>query len=169
VTVDSGDRTSPASCIAACSSALVGNLIGDLALVGVDNVAADGLPHKAVALLTDENVDFSGDGSSFLGDGSAFGGAISFRTVGFGLPVAGFVGGVGNGRENRDCNGAGDGDGDAGVGVSADCGRGDLCGVLIEPETPLSLSREAGFFGTPGEDVRGEAIDSGLGDFLGTS
>jgi len=116
---DSGDRMSPASCIAACSSALVGSLIGDFVFVGTGDDDVDCLPHRAVALLTEANVDFSGDGSSFAGETSTFGGAISFKAVGLGLSTTGlvvFVGGVGSGRENRDCSGAGVGDGDANLG-----------------------------------------------------
>jgi hypothetical protein len=115
----SGDRTSPASCIAACSSALVGSLIGDLVLAAKGDEDADCLPHRAVALLTEANVDFSGDDSSLAGETSTFGGAISFNAVGFGLSTVGsavLVGAVGSGRENRDCNGAGEGDGDIGLG-----------------------------------------------------
>jgi hypothetical protein len=118
--VCSGDRTSPASCIAACSSALVGSLIGDFVLAGAGDEDGDCLPHRAVALLTDANVDFSGEGASLTGVTSTFGGAISFNGVGFGLSTTGFVvfvGGVGSGREKRDCNGAGIGDGDAAFGV----------------------------------------------------
>jgi len=102
--------------MAARSSALVGSLIGDLVRVGTGEDDADCLPHDAVAFLTEANVEFSGEGSSFLGVTSTFGGAISFNAVGLGLSVLGlvdFVGGVGSGREKRDCSGAGDGDGEA--------------------------------------------------------
>jgi hypothetical protein len=102
--------------MAARSSALVGSLIGDLVCAGTGDEDVDCLPHKAVALLTDAKVDFSGDVSSFAGDTSTLGGAISFSGVDLEPSVLGltvFVGGVGNGRANRDCRGAGDDDGDA--------------------------------------------------------
>jgi hypothetical protein len=113
--VESGDRTSPASCIAICSSALVGSLIGDLVLFARGDEDADCLPHEAVAFFTEANVDFSGDGSSLTGDTPTLGGDISFSAVGFGLFKTGLgvlVGGVGRAREKRDCVGAGDGFGD---------------------------------------------------------
>jgi hypothetical protein len=112
--VDSGERTSPASCIATCSSALVGSFIGDLVLFAKGDEDADCLPHKAVALFTEAKVDFSGDGSSLSGDASTLGGAISFSALGLGLFTTGlgaFAGVVGRVRENRDCDGAGDGEG----------------------------------------------------------
>jgi hypothetical protein len=119
VVVCSGDRISPASCIAASSSALVGSLIGDLVLCAKGDEDADCLPHDALALLTEANVDCSGGDSSLVGETSTFEDGISLGAIGFGLSTAGlvvFVGGVGNGLENRDCNGAGDGNGDAGLG-----------------------------------------------------
>jgi hypothetical protein len=112
--VDSGDRTSPASCIAACSSALVGSFIGDLVLFAKGDGAADCLPHKAVAFFTDANVDFSGDGSSLTGVTSTLGDDTSFSAVGLGLDTTGldaFARVVGSVLEKRDCEGAGDGDG----------------------------------------------------------
>lgn len=66
-----GDRTRPASFIAARSSACVGNLIGDLTRAGDEE--ADGLPHSVVAFLTDEKVVFSGDESSLAGETSTLG------------------------------------------------------------------------------------------------
>jgi hypothetical protein len=122
VVVCSGDRTSPASCIAASSSALVGSLIGDLVLGAKGDEDADCLPHRALALLTEANVDFSGVDSSLVGETSTFKLAISLSVVGFGLSTAGLVllVGVGSGRENRDCDGAGDGNGDAGSGAWVD-------------------------------------------------
>jgi hypothetical protein len=121
----SGDRISPASCIAACSSAFVGSLIGDLVLEARGDEAADCLPHNAVALLTEAKVDFSGDCSCFTGVTSTFGVAISFKGVDLGLSTWGllpFAGGVGSGRENRDWNGAGEEDAEIGLG---DCAGGE--------------------------------------------
>lgn len=110
VDVGSGDRTSPASCIAASSSALVGNLIGDLVRVASGD-EADCLPHDAVTFFTDAKVDFSGDGSSFDVVTAVLGSSISFRAVGLGLSATGpadFVGGIGKAREKRDWDGAGE-------------------------------------------------------------
>jgi hypothetical protein len=130
--VVSGDRISPASCMAACSSALVGSLMGDFVLDARGDGAADCLPHNAVALLTEANVDFSGDDSSFTGVTSTFGVAISLRGVDLGVSAAGlfpFAGGVGRGRENRDWNGAGEDDAKTGLGDCAGGGAGDFWGV----------------------------------------
>jgi len=55
---DTGERTRPASFIAARSSACVGSLIGDFTLTGAGDEDAEGLPHMVVALLTDENPVF---------------------------------------------------------------------------------------------------------------
>jgi hypothetical protein len=63
----SGDRTSPASCIAASSSAFVGSLIGVFVRDASGEEDADCLPHKAVALFTEAKDDLSGVGSSFTG------------------------------------------------------------------------------------------------------
>jgi hypothetical protein len=41
--------------------------------------------------------------------------------------------------------------------------------VLYDPDTLRSESSEAGFFGTPGDDMRGEAMESGRGDLFVTS
>jgi hypothetical protein len=41
--------------------------------------------------------------------------------------------------------------------------------VLYDPDALRSGSNEAGFFGMPGDDIRGEAIESGRGDLFGTS
>jgi hypothetical protein len=167
--VGSDDRTRPASSIAACSSALVGSFIGDFVFVAKGDEDADCLPHSALALLTEANVDLSGDGSSFAGETSTFAGDASFNAVGFGLSTLGlvvFVGGVGSARANRDCNGAGDGNGETDLIDCEDCGRGDFCSMSCDPDILLSGSSDAGFFGTPGEDVRGEAMDSGRGDIL---
>jgi hypothetical protein len=92
----SGDRTRPAPFIAARSSACV----GDLACAGKED--ADGRPHSVVALLTDEKVVFSGDGSSLAGETSKLGVEISLSGVDFGLSTAGLAGKVGSGREKRD-------------------------------------------------------------------
>lgn len=104
VEVGSGDRTSPASCIAASSSALVGSLIGDLVLVASGDEDADCLAQVAVAFFTDAKVDRSGDDCSRDGVTAAFGGGISFRAVVLGLSTSALValGGVGKGREKRD-------------------------------------------------------------------
>jgi hypothetical protein len=40
--------------------------------------------------------------------------------------------------------------------------------VEYDPDALLSGSSDAGFFGTPGEDTRGEATDSGRGEDLAT-
>jgi hypothetical protein len=45
----------------------------------------------------------------------------------------------------------------------------DFCGVLYDPDALRSGSSDAGFFGIPGDDVRGEAMDSGRGDRFATS
>jgi hypothetical protein len=156
--------------MAARSSALVGSLIGVRAGTGEDG--ADCLPHEAVAFLTEANADFPGDGSSFLGESSTFGGAISFNAVGLGLSVLGlmvFAGGMGSGREKRDCKGAGDGEGDAIFGDWIACGSVGLCGVLWDPDTLRSGSNEAGFFGIPGEEVRGDGMESGRDVFFAKS
>ena len=55
---DSGDRTRPASFIAAFSSAFVGSLIGDFVLSGTGDEGSDCRPHKAVAAFTEEKPDF---------------------------------------------------------------------------------------------------------------
>jgi hypothetical protein len=103
--------------------------MGDRVLAGTGDELADCLAHEAVALFTDANVAFSGE-PSFLTETSAFGGAISFKGVGFGLSATDLTGGVGSGRENRDCSGAGIGEGDTAIGAGLDCGRGDFCGVV---------------------------------------
>lgn len=118
-----GVRISPASCIAASSSALVGSLIGDFVFAAKGDDDAGCLPHRAVAFLTDAKGDLTGDGSSLAGETSTFGVVTSFKPAAFGLSTAGFVvfeGVVGNGRENRDCDGIGDGDGDTGFGSGTD-------------------------------------------------
>jgi hypothetical protein len=158
----SGERMRPASFIAARSSACVGSLIGDL--TDADNEDADGRPHNVVALLTDEKVVFSGDGSSLAGSTSKLGVEISLSGVDFGLSTAGLAGKVGSGREKRDGDGAGDDDGEAGFGISTCFGNRDFCDVLCDPETRLSKSNDVGFLGTPGEEVLGELIDSGRGE-----
>jgi hypothetical protein len=140
-----------------------------LVLLAKGDVDADCLPHKAVAFLTEANVDFSGDGSSLTRVASTLIGSISFSAVGLGLLTAGLgalAGDVGRFLENRDCDGAGDGDG---FGDCAGWGAKDFCGVLYDPDALRSGSSEAGFFGIPGDDVRGEAIESGRGDLFGTS
>lgn len=92
----------PASFIAACSSACVGSLIGYLTRAGAGGEEADDLPHSVVALLTDENVVFSGKGSSLAGKTSTLGVEISRSGVDLELSAAGLVGNVGKGRENRE-------------------------------------------------------------------
>jgi hypothetical protein len=87
--------------MAAFSSAWVGSLIGDLALASTGEEDADGLPHIALAFLTDENVDFSGDESPACVI-STLGVEISLSGVDLGLSDAGLGGSVGNGRENRE-------------------------------------------------------------------
>lgn len=148
---------------------MVGSLIGDLVRVASGDDDADCLLHDAVAFFTDAKVDLSGDDCSLDGVTAVLGSSISFRAVGLGLSVtgsAGFVDGVGKGREKRDWEGIGD---DA-WGDWMDCAAADFCGVLYDPETLLSGSSEAGFFGIPGEDeFRCETMDSGRGDFTGTS
>jgi hypothetical protein len=165
--VGCGDRTSPASCNAACSSALVGSLIGDLALVASGDEGVDCLPHSAVALLTEANVDFSGDGSSLIEGGSAFADANFSDCVGLGasaVELAVLAGGVGSGREKRDCNGAGEDDDEVGL-EGVDWCMADLCGVMSDPDTLFSESNEAGFLGMFGDEVCGDVTDSGRGDF----
>jgi hypothetical protein len=98
----SDERIKPASFIAACSSACVGSLIGDLTLAGAGDEDADDLPHRVVALLTDENVVFSGEGSSLAGEISTLGVEISLSGVDLGLSAVGLLGNVGSGRENRE-------------------------------------------------------------------
>jgi hypothetical protein len=162
-----GDRTSPASCNAACSSAFVGSLIGDLALVATGDEDVDCLPHRAVALLTEAKVDFSGDGSSLTEVGSAFAGVNFSDRVGLGASAIELVvlaGGVGSGREKRDCNGAGEGDDEACL-EGVDWCIADLCGVMSDPDTLFSESKEAGFLGIFGDEVCGDVTDSERGDF----
>jgi hypothetical protein len=98
----SDERIRPASFIAARSSACVGSLIGDLTRAGAGDEEAEDLPHSVVALLTDENVVFSGEGSSFAGEISTLGVEISLSGVDLGVSAAGLVGSVGKGRENRE-------------------------------------------------------------------
>jgi hypothetical protein len=62
---------------------------------------------------------------------------------------------------------AGEDVGEAGFGDSVCLGKGDFCGVLYDPETRLSNSRDVGFLGIPGEEGFGELIDSGRGEGLG--
>lgn len=88
--------------MAAFSSACVGSLIGDLALVGTGDEDADDLPHIALAFLTDEKVDFSGDESPSGFEISTLGVEIPLSGVDLGLSVAGLGGSMGNGRENRE-------------------------------------------------------------------
>lgn len=117
--------------------------MGDFTLVGAGDEDADDLPHSVVALLTEENVVFSGEGSSLGGEISTLGVDISLSGVDLGLSAAGFegtvCGNVGSGRENRECD-VGVGVGDADVGVSTGLGSGDFIGVVCDPETRLSNS-----------------------------
>jgi hypothetical protein len=105
-------------------------LIGDFTLVGAGDEDADDLPHSVVALLTEENVVFSGEDSSLAGAISTLGVDISRSGVDLGLSAVGLEGKVGSGRDNRECDAAGDGFGDADFGVSTCFGSGDFCGVL---------------------------------------
>lgn len=122
----SGDLTSPASSIAACSSARVGNLMGDFVSVGTGDEEADCRPHSDVAFLTEVNVDFSGEGTFLAGEMSMLGVLISLSGVDFGLSAADFVGKVGNGRENREWFTADDGDGEGALVVSIVLGAADF-------------------------------------------
>ena len=162
----SGDLTSPAPSIAACSSARVGSLIGAFTFGVVGDNDADCFPHKDVAFFTEANVLLSGERSSLAGVNSTLGGGISFKATGFGVSA---TGGEGNARENLEVPGFADGRGDAGFISPAGCVRGDFCGVLKFPETLLSDSSEVGFFGIPGDAIRGDDVGSGRVDCLGVS
>lgn len=59
--------------------------------------------------------------------------------------------------------------GEAGFGDSICLGNADFCGVLCDPETRLSNSRDLGFLGIFGDDGFGELIDSGRGEGLGVA
>lgn len=93
--VFSPGRTKPAASIAFCSSALVGNLTGDLVLTGVADDEEEGWPHSDVALFTE---NLAGVVVSLVGDGaSPFGGEISC-SADVGFSVSGFTSGLGDGR-----------------------------------------------------------------------
>jgi len=141
-------------------------LIGDLTLAGAGDEDADGRPHRELALLTEENVVFSGEASSVAFETSTLGVEISLSGVDLGLSVAGLFGKVGSGRENREW---GDGDDETDFGVSTWAGSGGFCGVLCVPETRLSNSADVGFLGIPGDESFGEPIGSGLGEALGAA
>lgn len=151
--------------MAACSSALVGSLMGDLVRAEVGDEDAGGRPHIVVALLTDATVDFSGEeGPSLATAISALGVEVSLSVVALELSTLDRVGSVGNGRENREELTTGDGDGDATLGDSTFLGSGDFCGVLYDPDVLLSVSREAGFLGMPGDKGLGKTVDPECGD-----
>jgi hypothetical protein len=156
--VDSGERTRPASFIAACSSVFVGSLIGDLARPSTGEEEAEFLPHNAVAFLT-EKAGFSGEGGSLGGGVSGFGDEIGFKTGSLGDSTDVLAGGVGRGRENRDCSTTGDGD--AGFGELTDSDRGVWAGLLA---SGLFSSSAAGFLGRLGDETLDVPADSGWGD-----
>lgn len=74
-----GDLVRPAFSSAACSSALVGSLIG--VFTGVGDAEGDCLLHREVALFT-EKPSFDGEGSSWAFDVSVLDVDISFDTGG---------------------------------------------------------------------------------------
>lgn len=100
--------------------------MGDFVRVGTGDEDADCCPHSVVALLTEANVDFCGEGSSFAGEMSMLGVLISLSGVDFEFSAIAFVGNVGNGREKREWFTTGEGDGDGAVGVSTALGSGDF-------------------------------------------